>query len=139
MLRTSTAAVVAFIPLLVGCWNAAGDRLPLSGKIIGGEGKNGSISLIPQGDNSGPSAVGEIKEGAYQFDASNGPHAGKHLARILLDLGNDPKTASENPKVFTGRGPSPLGPQFGQYDVQVDVPAAEPYQLDITIGAASGS
>jgi hypothetical protein len=72
--------------LLLGCGWGGSPRKPLHGQITlqGKPVGNGAINLFPVGSNGGPVAYAPIQNGAYQFSAETGPHAGAH--RVVIDL-----------------------------------------------------
>jgi hypothetical protein len=135
MTRATKSFILGILILsLAGCGGGRGDRLPVFGKIIGGEGQNGSLSLVPVDGTDGPSAITEIKNGEFRYTSDTGPSPGPHEAHILLEKKDSP-AASETPK-FAPIQPNetPLGKQF---DVKVTVPDQPPYQVDIPLGGGS--
>ncbi len=128
---------LAVLSLQAGC-GGGDERQPVFGKIIGAEGQNGSLSLVPTEGNAGPSAIALIVDGAYKFDASNGPAPGPHAAHILLEKGTSPAAAPDNPKVGIAptSGENALGKQ---YSATVTVPAAAPFEMDINLNAGVSS
>jgi hypothetical protein len=131
----AVALGLAVLSLQAGC-GGGDNRQPVFGKVIGAEGESGSLSLVPAGE--GPSAITEIRDGAFQFDTSNGPTPGPHAAHILLAKKESPAAASDNPKVGLPQKPNetPLGRQF---TVQVTVPEQAPYEVDINLNAGVSS
>ncbi len=79
--------VLAVCLLLCGCGSSEPElsRLAVSGQVTAGADKaiNGAISFLPEGGNTGPAVTTSISKGAYHFDATNGPIAGKYKVVIV--------------------------------------------------------
>jgi hypothetical protein len=130
------AFAAAVVLLQAGCGSGE-NRKAVFGNILGAEGQNGSLSLVPAEGNAGPSAITEIKNGAYQFDSSNGPAPGPHAAHILLEKESKPAEAPDNPKVALPQQPAGESPLGRQFTSQVTVPEQAPFQVDIPLSAGS--
>jgi hypothetical protein len=77
--------LIILCALLTGCGRQpAIVRLPVRGVIslANGEKLGGSITFIPVAGHA-PSATTSVRDGSYQFDATNGPTAGPH--RVVIN------------------------------------------------------
>ncbi len=76
--------------LISGCSQTTLSRLPVYGSVPDAAGRSGRISLIPAEGTEAPAARASIRNGAFQFDESNGPMPGKYLALVELQPELDP-------------------------------------------------
>lgn len=95
--------ILGLVTLPCGCGEGTSlNRTPVHGtvKMASGEQINGSITFIPAGGHSGPSATTELEQGKYKFDNNNGPTAGPHtviIKRIVSRTASRKPTANKPP------------------------------------------
>lgn len=110
-------------------------RVPIHGTVVNAEGRNGLMRFTPLTAN-GILADGEFTDGAFQFDDSNGPSAGRHRVHVMLELkspeqpGQKSKTAVERRKT----NKTPPAPRYDQMiELEVIVPSEAPYQVELEL------
>ncbi|AGA25519.1 hypothetical protein [Singulisphaera acidiphila] len=93
----------------------------------------GTIQLDPAADTKGPTAAGEIHQGKFAIDKTQGPVAGKYLVRISgrpivkISEGTQP---GGTPKVT----PDPVPSQFNtKSKLETDVPADGSSNLEFAL------
>jgi hypothetical protein len=129
--------VLALVPVL-GCGGSGGvPRLAVYGTVAhpSGDKIDGLISFVPDQGRTGPSAVGSIVKGAYQFDKTNGPTSGPHRVIVTRTGGKEmavkpagaAKRPPKGPKSAVAAGP--LGP----WTFSRDIPENGPYQIDLQL------
>lgn len=133
-------AVVFWLGNLVGQWLNFGatenlPRVPLQGTAFGADGRNGLIRFTPLSDN-GILADGEITDGKFGFNDSNGPSAGRHRVHLMLE-GESQKHADQKSKTEREEKKSTESKAAPLYDpmieLEVTVPSEAPYQLELEL------
>lgn len=78
--------LLAFAIALAGCGRSGIERASIHGKVtIDGEPvEAGSIRMVSLESEGGPSAGGEIVNGAYDIASAMGPSLGKHRVEVLV-------------------------------------------------------
>lgn len=108
----SMVLLLAVSATIAGCGKKAGpERVPVAGNVsIDGEPlKSGSIRFIPTAPTKGPAAVAQIKEGAYELGATDGPVPG--TLRVEIEATEFQEFELDDEKAYAERatkGKSPL-------------------------------
>ncbi len=79
-----TALIAICLVAATGCGSRGPVRVPVRGEVTvdGDKLKAGVIRFIPTGSTKGPAAVATIRDGLYEFSASDGPVVGSHRIEI---------------------------------------------------------
>ena len=130
-----TAAMIVgglVVVLLCGCGGQDGpERAGVSGTVTAGSQpvEQGSITFMPSGQTTGPSAGGTIKNGSYSIDREHGPVVGSHRVQIRAMR----KTGKQVPA-----GP-PAPPEAMVDEVEQFIPPKYNSQSTLTAEVQSGS
>ena len=120
------ATLILALSVFSGCGGGDGaGRLPVGGRVVGPsqEAISGSLSFAPAPGRTGPGATASIVNGKYQFDQSDGPHAGTH--EVIIRRRMEKPLASERQ--------SPATAAKSEWTRTVEIPAKPPYQVDFQL------
>ncbi len=84
--------LLVLLMTVVGCGGNDGPRrVAVAGTVTrdGAAIETGSVAILPSEGNSGPGANGAIEGGEFEFDSSNGPTPGPHVAVIRSMIAKD--------------------------------------------------
>ena len=124
----ASCAIYCLIPLgmsvLAGC-DTGSARLPVNGKITGesAAGLEGAISFIPAKGSEGQGATCMVKDGAYAFDRTNGPSAG----RFQVSIRRTPAKPTSGPVDRRLRQ---------EWDFEAEVQSGEPYTMNFDLDSS---
>jgi hypothetical protein len=134
----SFALLVLVTLTSVGCGgpDSKWDRKAIHGKVIGGEGRNGTVAFTPVDASIGPAALNDFQDGAYQFTAENGPVPGEYS--VLVELEVDPAVAKAKrarPGERMSRNPADVGRSTFEEaaPIQITVSADGPLEIDLNV------
>ena len=104
-------ALIAFNAVGCGGPESKVGRKAIYGKIVGAEGRAGSVSFVPTDTTIGGSAMVSFKDGAYRFTEEYGPVPGEYVVAIEFEepessaggerRGRGPRTKVAEPKMTT--------------------------------------
>ncbi len=108
--RCWTLFAVLIAVSVVGCSGSDGlPRKAIRGEIVGAEGRNGTLTLIPAEGAKGPAATTAIEDGEYEFTKRTGPIPGNYVA--IVRLGNVPNGLMPDAWALGGKPLDPLKPR----------------------------
>lgn len=119
------------ISACAGCGESDGTaRVAMFGKIAfkGTPVTAGSVSLLPAEGNDAPTANVTIQQGAYRFDKTNGPAAGKYRMLVIYSTA---EAAAGSSKVASFQ--SKQSGKNGEFESRVEVPAGKEFEHNIEI------
>ena len=121
-------ALVAFNAVGCGGSESGVGRKAIYGKIVGAEGRAGSVSFIPTDSSIGGAAMGSFEDGAYRFTEEYGPVPGEYDVSIEFEL---PGEGRGGPR---GRGPGSEGSEVEEPKMTTaSVSADGPLEIDLDI------
>ena len=121
-------ALIAFNAVGCGGSESGVGRKAIYGKIVGAEGRAGSVSFIPTDPSIGGAAMGSFKDGAYRFTEEYGPVPGEYDVSIEFEV---PGAGREGPR---GRGPGGEGSTVDEPKMTTaSVSADGPLEIDLDI------
>ncbi len=120
-------ALIAFNAVGCGGSESGIGRKAIYGKIVGAEGRAGSVSFIPTDTSIGGAAMVSFKDGAYRFTEEYGPVPGEYDVSIEFE---EPESSAGGERRGRGPGSKVVESKMTTASVSADGPLE--IDLDIT-------